>query len=610
MKPIPADADGDTGTMQGTTPSATSAGDQRQTNSLTLALIYAAFAGGWILFSDQILVWLFSDPASQAMASTFKGLLFVMVTTLLLYGLMRRLEGGATTLPVGKEPRWPAWLMVVLVVGLTAMVIQRSLARGESLAVAAWIGAAGLLILITLGAVWLILRQRAQLDLAQATRKAQDERLRALKLLAAIADSSEDAIFALDMRGRFVMANRVVQTNSGKTMEELLGKDESSLYPPEVAAVLIDDNQWVLAHGVSRSVEETLPLAAGERTLSTTRSPLRDQSGKIIGLLGISRDITERKAAEDALRASELRFHDIVNASADWIWETDAKCRYTYASESVRDMMGYTPAEILGKTPFDLMPPPEAERVRGLFEDIMARRVPFRDLDNINLRKDGSLLHVYTNGTAILAADGALLGYRGLDRDVTEQRLAQLALEETGHRLRTLVNALPDLVWLKDINGVYLTCNPRFEAFFGAREADIIGKTDHDFVPAEMADYFRAHDLAAIAADGPSSNEEEVTFACDGHREILHTIKTPILDSAGQVIGVLGISRDITARKTAEDELRRNNDELQRFNRATVGRELVMVELKKQVNTLARELGREPPYPLSFLNETTRRGDA
>lgn len=611
MKPIRADAEGDTETMQGDTPSTTSASVQHQTNSLTLALIYAAFAGVWILFSDQILVWLFSDPASHAMASTFKGLLFVMVTTLLLYGLMRRMEGGATTtLPVGKELRWPAWLLLLLVVGLTAMVIRRSLARGEGLAVAAWIGTAGLLILIALGAVLLILRQRAQLDPAQATRKAQDERLRALKLLAAIADSSEDAIFALDMRGRFVMANRVVLVNSGKTMEELLGKDVSMLFPPEVAEVLIEDNQWVLAHGVSRSVEETLPLAAGERTLSTTKSPLRDESGKIIGLLGISRDITERKAAEDALRASELRFHDIVSVSADWIWEIDTECRFTYASESVRDMLGYTPAEILGKTPFDLMPPLEAVRVRALFADIMVRRAPFRDLDNINLRKDGSLRHVATNGIAILAADGTLLGYRGLDRDITEQRLDQLALEETGHRLRALVNTLPDLVWLKDTNGVYLACNPRFEAFFGAREADIIGKTDHDFVPAELADYFRAHDLAAITADAPSSNEEEVTFASDGHREILHTIKTPILDSAGQVIGVLGISRDITARKTAENELRQNIDELQRFNRATVGRELVMVELKKQVNTLARELGREPPYPLSFLNETTRRGDA
>lgn len=470
----------------------------RRSNSLTLALIYAAFAGMWVLFSDQVLVWLFNDTADYAMASTFKGLFFVVVTTLLLYGLMRRLEGATHAPPLGKRLGWPSLQIAVLVVGLTSVVINHSLARGEGLAVAAWIGMAGLLTLIALGAVMLILYQRAQLQLAQDTRIAQDERLRALKLLAAIANSSEDAIFALDLEGHFVMANRMVLADTGKTQDELLGKDESSLSPPEVAAAVMSDNQWVLAQSISRTVEETLPLAGGEQTLLTTKSPLRDESGKIIGLLGISRDITEHKRAEEALRTSELRFHDIVNVSADWIWEIDALGRFTYASESVLDMLGYTPAEILGKTPFDLMPPAEAARLRGEFADIAARRAPFRDLDNINLHKDGSPRLVSTNGMPMFDANGALIGYRGLDRDITEKRLAQLELEATGNRLRTLINTFPKLVWLKDTDGVYLACNRRFEVFFGARATDIIGKTDHDFVPAELADFFRAHDQAAI----------------------------------------------------------------------------------------------------------------
>lgn len=119
-------------------------------------------------------------------------------------------------------------------------------------------------------------------------------------------------------------------------------------------------------------------------------------------------------------------------------------------------------------------------------------------------------------------------------------------------QLRALIQAIPDLVWLKDTNGVYLSCNTRFEQFFGAPEAAIVGKTDYDFVVKEHADQFRQNDLIAMERGGPSRNEEWVTFASDGHREFLETTKTPLHDAQGQLIGVLGIGHDITERKHNE----------------------------------------------------------
>ena len=94
-----------------------------------------------------------------------------------------------------------------------------------------------------------------------------------------------------------------------------------------------------------------------------------------------------------------------------------------------------------------------------------------------------------------------------------------------------------------------MACNRRFESFLGAAEADIVGKTDYDFIDAELADLFRAHDRAAVAAGGPTVNEEEIVFAEDGHREILETIKTPVYADDGALIGVLGVGRDVTERK-------------------------------------------------------------
>jgi PAS domain S-box-containing protein len=129
------------------------------------------------------------------------------------------------------------------------------------------------------------------------------------------------------------------------------------------------------------------------------------------------------------------------------------------------------------------------------------------------------------------------------------------ALADSEVRLRALLNTIPDLVWLKDPDGVYLACNPRFEQLYGASEADIVGKTDYDFAPVELADFFRANDRAAIAAGHPRSNEEWLTFAADAHRELVETIKTPVYGAANKLIGVLGIARNITERKQNEQRI-------------------------------------------------------
>lgn len=140
--------------------------------------------------------------------------------------------------------------------------------------------------------------------------------------------------------------------------------------------------------------------------------------------------------------------------------------------------------------------------------------------------------------------------------DLTERRRAEKALQASEAHLRTLIHTIPDLIWLKDTNGVYLSCNVMFERFFGATEANIVGKTDYDFVDKELADFFRQHDRNAMAAGKPTMNEEWINFADDGHRAMLETIKSPIYDAEGQVTGVLGIARDITERKRLEDQLR------------------------------------------------------
>ncbi len=170
-------------------------------------------------------------------------------------------------------------------------------------------------------------------------------------------------------------------------------------------------------------------------------------------------------------------------------------------------------------------------------------------------KKDGSPIWCHLVGQAINpgnSEDGSIW----ILQDITESKQMTRLLAENEIRLRTLVQTIPDLIWLKDVNGVYLFCNSMFERFIGAREADIVGKTDYDFVETETADSFREHDRRAIAAGEPIRYEKWSTFADNGNQVLLDILNTPMFDSEGHLIGVLRIARDITERKQLEDERR------------------------------------------------------
>ena len=176
-----------------------------------------------------------------------------------------------------------------------------------------------------------------------------------------------------------------------------------------------------------------------ETPIELNQAPIRGKGGSPLGaVLGIT-DISDRRAIENALRESEKRFRDIVYATADWVWEADHDWRFTFASANVEALLGYCPAEIIGRSPFDLMPATEATRVKALFSRLAERREPIHDQAIEMRHKDGSIRYLRTNGVPILTLAGAFAGYRGLDQDVTAQRQAELELERHRNHLEQLV---------------------------------------------------------------------------------------------------------------------------------------------------------------------------
>jgi diguanylate cyclase (GGDEF)-like protein/PAS domain S-box-containing protein len=188
------------------------------------------------------------------------------------------------------------------------------------------------------------------------------------------------------------------------------------------------------------------------------------------------------------------------------------------------------------------------------------RKQGFDSFETKHRTKEGKIVDVWVNVAAadISGADYLIAVYR----DISKQKSAEvylkeqsLALEQQGSLLRSLFQTIPDLIWLKDIDGTYLACNVMFERLYNAKESEIVGKNDFDFVDAELAAFFREHDKAAIAAGGSRTNEEFLSFGDGSYAGYFETVKTPMKDSEGKLIGVLGIARDISERKAKDLEI-------------------------------------------------------
>ncbi len=153
--------------------------------------------------------------------------------------------------------------------------------------------------------------------------------------------------------------------------------------------------------------------------------------------------------------------------------------------------------------------------------------------------------------------------------DISDFVKKEESLAALNNQLESLLRSIPDLVWMKDKDGVYITCNKRFEDFFGASKEEIVGKSDYDFLSKELADFFRENDKKAMASTVPLINYEEIPFA-DRHKEYLQTSKIAVRDEDGKIVGVLGIGRDITEIRDAQEELERQGELLELFFRQSM----------------------------------------
>lgn len=277
-----------------------------------------------------------------------------------------------------------------------------------------------------------------------------------------------------------------------------------------------------------------------------------------------------RREAEQTLVGREMEYQAAFDQGAIGLAKVSLEGRFLHVNTRLCELMGYEPEEIVGHHFQEFTHPDDRTLSASQLEHARSAPLERYHFQKRYLRKDGETVWMDLSGGPVRDPNGKVLYLLSAFEDVTELKRAESKLREEASKLQTLLGAIPDLVWLKDVNGVYRFANPRFEAFFGKPAADIVGKTDYDFVDRDLADFFRKHDRMAMEKGGPSVNEEWVTFASDGHRELLETIKTPLPDPSGQVTGVLGIARNITQLRLDQALLRKLSRAIEQNTAAVV----------------------------------------
>ncbi|MFX1562518.1 MAG: PAS domain S-box protein [Promethearchaeota archaeon] len=369
-------------------------------------------------------------------------------------------------------------------------------------------------------------------------------------------ENLSDGIYVTDRKAIITMCTDKAAKIFGYTIDEMIGLHIGILFHPD------DRQRGLKAFRTGLKTLKVPPTGMewkgmhkdGSTVYFHVTSKILMKEDKSQGYQFLIRDITKRKNAEIALQKSEERFRDMAESTSDWIWEVDANGVYTYASGNIEEVLGYTAEELLGKTCFDLMPPEEAEKIRKIFTKITAQQDRIIDLENWNLHKDGHLICLLTNGVPILDAERNLLGYRGVDKDVTERKRVETALQESEARYRSLFDSVPLGLYRSTPDGQIIDANPGIVQMLGFPDRESLLATNAADLYSDTVD--RKLWQSLMEREGVVRGFEAKFHRYDGTTIWVRDNARAFLDTDDKVLYYEGSMEDITNQKQAEIGLR------------------------------------------------------
>lgn len=308
---------------------------------------------------------------------------------------------------------------------------------------------------------------------------------------------------------------------------------------------------------------------------------------------GFMQDISVAKQNEDTLLAENRNFHNLFETIDDFLFVCDMNGRLVHANPAVERRLGYSREQLLEMSLFELYP----EETRPAIYQMVARMQsePSTTCGHALKSRHGDLLPVEMS--VFHGSWQSRPCIFGVARDVASRQQAENALRESQQMLQLIMDTIPMSVFWKDKDSVYLGCNQAFIRECGFQEiSDVVGKTPFDLFPQELALASIERDQEVIVANAPVFNVMQSQTCSDGTIGWREISKIPLRDELGEAVGVLGVWRDVTEQNRAEERLKRTLDDMERFNQLMRGRERRTLELKAEINTLLRELGRPKKY--------------
>lgn len=284
----------------------------------------------------------------------------------------------------------------------------------------------------------------------------------------------------------------------------------------------------------------------------------------------LEQEIANRKRTQADLEFQNMLLDGLMDAVPDNIYFKDPEGHYLRINRAKATRSGLSsPLDAIGKSDFDYFQPEHARAALAMEQEIIRTGKPLVDHEEKLIWPNGRVSWASATKVRLQRGDGTVIGTLGISRDITSQYEMSQALQLERDRLRTLIDHLPDYVFIKDAECRFVTVNKAHVLMYGSRsEAELIGKTDFDFSPPELAEQYRRGDLEVIQQGRTLSNHEEELMTTQGEMHWVLTTKVPLRDPDGRIIGLVGIARDITKRKLAEQELKAAKEAAEVANRA------------------------------------------
>lgn len=395
-----------------------------------------------------------------------------------------------------------------------------------------------------------------------SARKKAEERLRA------ILASSPDAIIISDLNGNIVDFNEATVGLTGYSTIEVAGKSSLEFIAKKDRERALENLKKVLEHGTVRNTEYTLLKKDNEEYEGElSASALKDSSGSLIGFVGIIRDITERRNAEEKLRESEQRFRCLVEDTLVGIATVDTKGRLTYLNRATADMFGYSGSEMLGQPFNSFLHPDDKGKIMRLFLKLILLRRDSRHLEFRGVRKDGHVINLMSKPTRFVL-DGKTVGFQAIILDISESRKPEKEDLMQKERAQEYLNIIGNIVVALDSNGRIIVLNKKGHEILGYEERKLLGKDWFETcVPKESRK--QAVEVFKACMQGKlemAQHHENSVLAKNGEKRIVSWCNTVLKDDDGKIIGTLGSGEDITERKKAEESAEESKKKLDIVN--------------------------------------------